>query len=684
MKHRLAALFRPRSVAIVGASPNRSGVGGRILAHLEQHGYTGRILLVNPRYQEIGGHPVVPTVSELEDIPDVAVVAVPAAASVDAVEQLALHGVPNVVLLASGFDEAGATGSSLAERLRDAAGTVNLIGPNSQGFWSIPARLVLAFGSEAERDDLVQGPVAVVAHSGSLGGAVTRRLQDLGVGIRYWVSSGNEIGLTMADYLEFFLADADVKVVALYVEAVRDGQCLIRLLDQAHNAAVDVVVLQAGVGVRGRAMTASHTGRMAAAPRRYAEIFAQHGALVVGTVRDLVAASALLASTSRRVPEAGALGMLGISGGMLALMADACEARGFELPSVCEATRERLRVRLPSYAVVENPVDLTSAVLGDEQSLPDCLEAMAADPLVDAVVVGFDNRGYARVERGADEFAAIAARSAKPLVLALWDAPTTRSTALDLSLLRSGVVVADDPIDVAVHLGHLRIRTRATPAALPRVEQRFSVERLQTWAGQIDFAHAVSLQTPETIVLDGGHALSREDFRHLAGPVVVKPLPSRIAHKSDRGLVITGLTTYEEAASAAVKVAAATDHLVPVLVQQQVTGVEVLLATTIDPDWGPVLTLGAGGALVEVLEDTFAVSVPCAASDLRVRLARLRLHRLLAGYRGQPEADVDALVEVACRLQAFGADGVFSELELNPVLVAPNGGGAFMIDLLAR
>lgn len=684
MTHRLAALFRPRSVAIVGASPNRSGVGGRILAHLEKHGYPGRILLVNPRHQEIGGHPVFPTTSELEDIPDVAVVAVPAAASVDAVEQLAARGVPNVVLLASGFDETGVAGSSLTERLRDAAGTVNLIGPNSQGFWSVPAQLVLAFGSEAERDDLVEGPVAVVAHSGSLGGAVTRRLQNLGVGIRYWVSSGNEIGLTLSDYLEFFLTDTDVKVVGLYVEALRDGQRLIPLLDQAHTAGVDVVVLQAGVGARGRAMTASHTGRMAAAPRRYAEIFAQHGALVVETVRELVAASALLASTSRRVSEAGALGMLGISGGMLALMADACEARGFELPSVSVTTRERLRLRLPSYAVVENPVDLTSAVLGDEESLPDCLEAMAADPLIDAVVVGFDNRGYALVERGADEFAGIAGRSAKPLVLALWDAPATRSTGLDLSLLRSGVVVADDPNDVSVHLGHLRIRTRATPDALPRVERHFSVERLQTWSGQIEFAHAVGLQTPDTIVLDGRRGLSPEEFRHLTGPVVVKPLPSRITHKSDRGLVITGLTTYEEAASAAVKVAAATDHLVPVLVQQQVEGVEVLLAITVDADWGPVLTLGAGGALVELLEDTFVVSVPCGPSDLRVRLARLRLQRLLAGYRSRPEADVDALVEVACRLQGLGADGVFSELELNPVLVAPKGSGAFMIDLLAR
>ena len=376
--------------------------------------------------------------------------------------------------------------------------------------------------------------------------------------------------------------------------------------------------------------------------------------------------------------------MLGISGGMLALMADACEARGFDLPSVSESTRERLRLRLPSYAAVENPVDLTSAVLADEQSLPDCLEAMAADPLVDAVVVGFDNRGYARVERGADDFAGIAGRSGKPLVLALWDAPTTRSTSLDLSLLRSGVIVADDPSDAAVHLRHLRIRTGATPAALPRVEQHFSVERLQTWAGQIEFAHALALQTPETIVLDTGQGLSPEDFRHFAGPVVVKPLPSRVAHKSDRGLVITGLATYEEAAAAAVKVAAATDHLVPVLVQQQVEGIEVLLATTVDPDWGPVLTLGAGGAFVELVKDTFAVSVPCASDDLRVRLARLRLHRLLAGYRGQPEADVDALVEVACRLQTLAAGGVFSELELNPVLIGPKGSGAFMIDLLAR
>jgi hypothetical protein len=121
-----------------------------------------------------------------------------------------------------------------------------------------------------------------------------------------------------------------------------------------------------------------------------------------------------------------------------------------------------------------------------------------------------------------------------------------------------------------------------------------------------------------------------------------------------------------------------------VLVQEQVKGVEVLLATTVDPDWGPVLTLGAGGALVELLEDTFTVSVPCASDDLRLRLARLRLHRLLAGYRGQPEADVDALLEVACRLQALAAEGAFSELELNPVLIGPKGSGAFMIDLLAR
>jgi hypothetical protein len=246
------------------------------------------------------------------------------------------------------------------------------------------------------------------------------------------------------------------------------------------------------------------------------------------------------------------------------------------------------------------------------------------------------------------------------------------------------VVVADDPADVAVHLGHLRRRSGPTPESLPDVEPRFTAETTQTWTGQIHLAHALGLRVPPTAVLEPGEELTPDAFRSLTAPVVVKPLPSRIAHKTDRGLVMTGLMAYEETSAAAAKVAKATGAAVSVLVQQQVRGIEVLVAATVDPDWGPVLTIGAGGGLVEILDDHFAVSIPCSSPALRARLEPLRLQRLLAGYRGQPEADVDALLHAASRLQTVALNGGFSELELNPVIVETKGSGAFMVDVLAR
>src|SRR5674476_548205 len=358
--------FGRSSIGIVGASTNPTRIGSRVLSNLRRHGYAGDVFVINSRYPEVNGVKCYPSLTSLDEVPDVALLAVDADASLDVLTEYAELGGRNAVLLASGF-ESGEEGMRRSERLKELARDhgLNVAGPNSQGLWSVGHKMVLAFGSEADRDEVRLGAVAVIAQSGSLGGAVTRRLLDLQVGVSYFISTGDGTVTDTADYLSQVIEDAQVRVVALYLEGTRDGRRLGQAIRAAHQRGVRVVVLPGGMSAAGRSATSSHTGRIITRPRLLTQLLEQDGVIVARTVRELVAVTRTLALSPLELPRAPKVAVLGISGGMLALLVDACEGR-LDLADFSDATLGRLRATLPDYTSPKNPVDVTGTVVENE------------------------------------------------------------------------------------------------------------------------------------------------------------------------------------------------------------------------------------------------------------------------------------------------------------------------------
>lgn len=679
---KLGTLLTPASIAIVGASASPNRIGSRVLSNLRRHGYPGQVFVINSRCEEIDGRSSYPSLTALGQVPDLVLLAIDADASLTVLAEYAELGGRNAVLLASGF-ESGSDGQRRSERLASLARTygLNVVGPNAQGLWSVRHKMVLAFGSEAAHERADSGPVAVIAQSGSLGGAVTRRLMDLRVGVSYFISTGDGIVTDTADYLAQVIEDPAVRVVALYLEGARDGRRLGPALRAASARGVRVVALLGGVSAAGRTATSSHTGRIITRPRLLTHLLDQHGVIVTRTVRDLVAATRTLALSPREFSRIPKIAALGISGGMLALLVDACEGTA-RLAEFSADTVGRLKAILPGYTSATNPVDVTGAVVEDEALLVDTVAAVLGDPGVEAVIAGLDNRGYDRLLRNADRFIASALAAQKPAVFSLWDPPADRDIAVERRLTSAAVFIAEDPSEAIAPLSWLTMVPVRPLVPLVPLCAFDSADELRTWPGILQLAGTLNAHVPTTWLLESSDPVSGDELTE--PPYVVKPVPNAVPHKSDRGLVHLHLHSIADVTSAVRQVRNALGSDTPVLIQRMVTGVEVLVAAGHDPDWGPVLTLGSGGTLVELLDDVVHLSLPCDEPAVRAALTRLRIQPLLEGYRGSAPADIDAVVETVMRMQRIFLthQGTVTEIELNPLVVGAQKHGVYVVDVL--
>jgi acyl-CoA synthetase (NDP forming) len=683
----LEALFGARSVCVVGASRDPRKLASRALAHLLAHGYPGRVYAVNPRHAEVGGVPCVPTVADLPEPVDAALVGVPAAGVPEVIEACGRRGVRSAVVISAGFEEQ-AGGRPRAEALRRAAARHGLavIGPNSEGVWSVGRRLVLSFGSAARRQRLVHGPVAVVSQSGAVGAGVVRLLQD-GCGSDHFVSVGNETVLSALDVLEYLVEREDLRVVALFVEALAGGERLLRCAARARARGVQLVVLKAGSSRLGRAATASHTGKLSSPEGVYRDILRQAGILQVeGLVELAEACHALVALPGpRRVGRPGAgVAVLSVPGGTRALTADLAERAAVPLAAFDEATVEALAGCLPPFGYPRNPTDVTGEALTVPGLLDRALEAVAADPGVEALVLQLGNGGLAEARARREALGALAGRTGVPVVVSLLGDVIPAGEQATLGA--PGVLAVRDPGAAVRTLAWIYARRefagRAGPAPAVPGPAPAPCPWPGTWPEQAACLADAGIAVPPWVLLAPGEA-AVDRCRELAFPVAVKASPERAAHRTEQGLVALDVPD----AGGVDRVVAAWRRRpglegAPCLVQEMVSdGVEVLVGVTRDPDFGPVLTVGAGGRLAELLEDVAHLCLPAGRADVHRALAGLRLGRVLAGVRGRPPADVEALVDAALGLARLHAalGPRCRELEVNPLLV--RACGAVALDL---
>jgi acetate---CoA ligase (ADP-forming) len=678
-------LFAPRSVAVVGASADPERLNGRPVRFLMEKGFPGEIYPVNPRRDEILGLRCYPSVSALPEPPDVAYLLVPASVVPDVVAECGEAGVPFVVISSSGFAEVEG-GAERQRRLVELArrnGTA-VVGPNCEGVWNVGANTLITFGSAAAREDLRPGPISVVSQSGSLGAGLIQTLLDAGLGVNHFVSTGNEAGLDVLDFLAYLVERDDTEVIVLFLEGLRRAERLVEVGRRAAERGKVVLALKSGASEAGRRANASHTGKLSSPDRIYGAALRQAGILRLGTLTE-VREAARVFRCLRRAPERG-LAVLSISGGARGLLADACAHHGIPLPPFSARTRERLVAVLPGYAVVDNPADLTGDVISQPDLLEQVLQIVGEDDATDAVVLQFANQGVAQAERVGDLVARLTETSGKPVILGFVAGLPPR--ALRDRLHERGVLTCDDPAAVGRALGWLRERSRmaqdvlAAPAPAPPAagEPRPDGTGWEAIAPLLE-RHDVPVAPSRLVEREADVAAA---VAELGLPVAAKLPTDEFAHKTEHGGIRLNLAD-EDAALAAFRELADMPGRSSrrVHLQRQVRdGVEVLASVRRDPDLGGVLAVGPGGVLVELVGELAYRMLPVSEAGVETLLDETRLGGLLGGFRGAPAADRGALVRALIGLcDLFQASPWLEEIELNPLIVLPRGEGVFAVDL---
>ncbi|MFE3607633.1 acetate--CoA ligase family protein [Streptomyces goshikiensis] len=686
----LDRFFRPESVAVIGASdtegrPN-TGITRQLIAWAQRVG--ARVHPVHPTRTSVFGLPCRASVAELPEQVDLAVLLV--ADPLPVVEELAEAKVKFAVAFASGFAETGDAGAAAQARLAAAVrrSGLRLLGPNTN---------LNAF--ERFRDDLDGPAIALITQSGHQGRPVFT-LQELGIRLSHWAPTGNEADLETSDFISYFAERPEVGAIACYVEGLRDGRQFLLAADRAARNGVPVVAVKVGRTETGARTAASHTGKLTGADTVVDAAMRQFGVIRVDGLDELQDTAALLARA--RKPLADGVVVYSISGGTGAHFSDLASEAGLSLPTLSRAKQDELHQWIPEYLDVANPVDNGGHPVGDWRGRK-IIDAILADPSVGVLICPITGPFPPMSDRLAQDLVDAAEQSDK-LVCVIWGSPVGTEEAYRTTLLGSSRVATFRTFGncitaVRAYLGHHRFTAGyrspfedapRTPSPSYRKAQALMRpgQQLSEHAAK-QLLRAYGIRVPREQLVTSAAAAVRA--AGLVGyPVVMKASGPQLGHKTELGLVKIGLTSASQIRDAYRELTdIARYENVPldgILVCQMVErGVEMVVGVTRDDLFGPTVTVGLGGVLVEVLHDA-AVRVPPFGEDqARAMLTELRGHALLEGVRGAPPADVDALVEVVLRVQRMALElgDSLSELDINPLMVLPRGQGAVALDALA-
>lgn len=678
--------LQPRSVAIVGASPQAGSPRNALVKNLVKHGFKGNIYPVTPSHAEIEGLKAYKTVGELPEVPDVALVITPAETVAGVIAECGQKGIRNAVVFSSGFEEVeGGQGNATALAEAARAHDVAVIGPNCNGLWSVKQQTIMTFsGAALKIEDIVHAPVAVLSQSGALAGAIGTSLDAAGVGLSYIVSVGNETCTDVLEATNAIIEQDDVRVVVLYLEGLAEANRLLDIAQRARERGIQIVALKTGRSAVGQDATASHTGKIASAYAVYAAVFEQAGVIEVSSIAELV--EAVQALTFMRHPRdsqdpRGGVSVLSASGGAGALLADHSSEFGISMAEFQSGTIEKLHGILPSFARKANPIDLTGQVNTVPTMLKDACEAVVADPRTEAVIVQFASTVRRHLVANADVFKALAREV--PVFLSIIGEEIEPAMRKDFQ--DAGVLLCSDPSAAMKALSLLYRRRNAT--RLPPPPHRESLPARPAPASWSDMMAACdeSGVTPVRWAVLGPQDSAATVCAHMSYPLVVKALPSEAEHKTEMGLVKLRVQSAEDVdliASQFRQRMAKPDA--GILVQEMVQeGVEVVLSCLRNKDFGPVISIGMGGVAIELFRDVAYLALPVSEAQVLAALKKLKLWTLLEGFRGKPAADVDALLRATVRFgDMFLASPDIQEFEINPVIVKKKGDGLAAVDAL--
>lgn len=672
----LDRLFRPRSVAIIGASTDPVKIAGRPLRFLVKHGFTGDIWPVNPNATEIDGLPCYPDIESLPGAPDLAMVLVGPAHAENAVRALQKTGAGVAVVLAGGFAETGADGIRRQQALREAAGDMRLLGPNTIGLLNMTDGITLSASGALDVEDRIAGGIAIVSQSGGILGSLLSRATAQGIGLSHLVATGNEADIDVGDAVAYLARDPSTRVIALYLETLRKPETFRHAARLAAENGKKLVAFKVGRSEAGARSAASHTGALAGEDRVFDAFFRRIGAIRVDRYSDLIDVPAALAAAPGLAGNR--IAVVTHTGGAAGLVADACGMAGFDTPPPGAETAKRLSAVLQDdgFAPDRNPVDLTLAGLDPEVTFG-AIRALAESDDYDAVIAVAGSSSVGRPHLVADPVIRAMETMTKPLVV--YTSPSAPGIVKRLNA--AGVPAFDSPETCATVLAALRYAPpdyagTPTPEPQPAPRNPFAGR-----SGSLNEAEAKQLfaafgipPVRECVVASPADAPAAADT--LSARVVVKILSRDLLHKTEIGGVRLNVSP-DETASCCADIAAAAAKagvrdIEGYLLQEQISGaVEIIVGFRRDPTLGPAILVGAGGTLSELYQDSEICLLPTSGAEIRDAIARLKISALLDGYRGNPAADTHALVEAVQRFAGMcttlGDDLV--EAEINPLFV---------------
>jgi acetyltransferase len=619
----------------------------------------------------------------------------------DVIAEAAAAGIRAAFVISEGFaDAASEAGRALQARLVGLARASNmaLAGPNCMGIAS------LHYGFSATMADVpaqaVSGGISLVSQSGGLLNAFAELTSNRGIGVNYLVSSGNEAGLEMADYIAGLADDPATRVIACIMEGAKDGRRFRAAVDAAARRK-PMVVLKLGRSEFGQRATLAHTGTLAGRHDAFAALFRQNGVALVDSIDALVETAALFDRAP--LPPGDRAVMMTVSGGATSLIGDLGESAGINFPAIPEATNRRVQDILGVARAFGNPLDTVGLPrLRRDGNISAVLQALLEDDGIDliALVLGMRADGWDSHQDLVDRLAAAARSARKPVLLVSFMSnsltrhwrPYARANALPLiEDLERGLAAIRHLVDYAAFRRRLASGRSADNGQAARMDMEpIPARRTLTEAQSKRILAAAGLPvTREGLARSPAEAV--RIAAEIGGPVALKIQSPDIPHKSDIGGVHLGAVTPAEVESAARQVLQNAARNCPhavidgILVQEMVAdGVEFILGMTYDPQFGPLIVCGAGGVTVEVFKDAAVLLPPFGREDVTAALGSLKVKKLLDGFRGAPPRDVDALIECCERFAAFvvATDGKFAAIDLNPVFVRARGRGVRIADAL--
>jgi acyl-CoA synthetase (NDP forming) len=683
----LARLFNPRTVAVVGATPNVKAVATRTVNNLAP--FEGRVFRVNPRYERIGDAPCYPSLAAAPEKVDCAVFCVPRDGIEAALLDGARAGIGGAVVFASGYTETGLT-ERAAEQARLTAiareAGIKLIGPNCLGFLNFASLGLVAFASGEMLLQKPRGPgVGIASQSGALGFALGQA-QRRGVNVSHILTFGNGADVHIADLIAYLAGDPNCATIACLFEGMPEPMQLLEAGELARQAGKPVVICKIGVGREAATAALSHTGSLAGSTEAYAALFERAGFVVVHEIEKLMETTAFFAKVGR--PSAYGVGVMGGSGGGLIAATDAAEKHGVPMPQPDDATKARLQPFLPDFGALRNPCDLTAMLTRDDAIFGNAVEAMLSDARYGAMVLPHTSLSAGSIARSRG-IAATGQRLGKPVCISYsggWlGGPSVTENEQNPHLQTFQSI---DSCMTALAAWHKRDQRLARPPrSCPRVAPLDARDQARQLIAASPNATLTEREAKAVLALYGVPVVSERLVRTAAEaqqaaialglPVALKVESPDIPHKTEAGVLRLNLKTAADVATAFDGVVAnarkVTANITGVLVQPMApTGVEIMAGARIDPLFGPLLVTGLGGIHVELLKDTALDLAPITPDEALAMLGKLRGARLLDGFRGAASVNRDALAGVLVRLSEFAADhrDLITELDVNPLICA--------------